>query len=368
MMDDRELISGLNSAIERLLSGDPAVAVEEDVEIGIRPYVEIFALLLEGTTDPARPEFRASLRARFVGSAEAPGHHAGRLGRDAAFAAATFILGSAVNPVLARSLVASISETMGNEVAQAVSRMLDLNSDGDVASPPEETHGSPAASSSFGLSTSLLPQGALLPSPEDPPAVETPQPGSLPPGLTGEHPVQHPAPAAAGNTPAPPAPASGPPSTTGGPPANSPAAGSAPVIDPPAGAPASETPVTTGEAPPTAPANPAQEPPTTTAADPTPVEPAGPGNGKGNANGLDNGHNSGNGNPDGNPNTANPRSSRAQQGGQRAAILQSRRMPFRRRAGPGPGSHRSGSPNTPPHRATYHPRRTKAPPTRVIRR
>jgi hypothetical protein len=88
-----------------------------------------------------------------------------------------FILGSAVNPVLARSLVASISETMGNEVAQAVSRMLDLNSDGDVASPPEETHGSPAASSSFGLPTSLLPQGALLPSPEDPPAVEAPQPG-----------------------------------------------------------------------------------------------------------------------------------------------------------------------------------------------
>ncbi len=137
MRSDFELAVQLDSAVDRLLWGDAIVAVEEDVPHELIPFVETFAALLEITREPARPEFRQALRARFIGEGPAvagTGAGAALLGRVAAVVAATFVVGSAINPALARNLVQSVSDTMGEEIAGVVQDVL-MTGRSDAASP-----------------------------------------------------------------------------------------------------------------------------------------------------------------------------------------------------------------------------------------
>ncbi|MEX0784290.1 MAG: hypothetical protein WD557_16740 [Dehalococcoidia bacterium] len=147
MSNESELTLQLDVAFDRLLWGDPIVAVEEDTERELIPFIEAFAALLEIAREPARTEFRLSLRKRFVdeGSAAARSDAGGMLGRVAAVVAAAFVVGSAINPALARNLVQSVSDTMGAEIAGVVQDVLS----GGAPVASEEGSGEASASESW---------------------------------------------------------------------------------------------------------------------------------------------------------------------------------------------------------------------------
>src|SRR5687768_5207306 len=164
MSNELQLALQLDHAFDRLLRGDPIVAVEEDFERQLIPYLEAFAALLELTSSPARPEYRAELRRRFVGggSATAPADGVSLLGRAAAIIAATFLVGSAINPALARNLVQSVSDTMGAEIAAVVESVLQTGTVAPATDPETTVEGeTPAGDAPHLLSSAALDEAPL---------------------------------------------------------------------------------------------------------------------------------------------------------------------------------------------------------------
>jgi hypothetical protein len=123
MSPDKRLTDELNSAIERLVEGDAIERVCAASDSELAPYLTVFSVLRDAASHEARPEFRSALRARLL--REASGAYPASpsmsvLRRAAAVAAATALLGAAINPHLAAALVHRVEEMLGPSVAQVL--------------------------------------------------------------------------------------------------------------------------------------------------------------------------------------------------------------------------------------------------------
>ncbi len=260
MSNEFELTLQLDIALDRLLWGDPIVAVEEDIDRALIPYIEAFAALLELTGEAARPEFRQALRDRFAGQGASPARSdaPGTLGRFAAIIAATFVVGSAINPALARNLVQSVSDTMGAEIASVVESVLTVGR----ADPPPGIASSPEPAASHAnadvvvvaphsADAALSESPATKVEPGNPPSEQGSAGTSAQPTTPGPPSGHQPGPSPKAN---PNVPAAVPPPAASGPAAPSPASPATPPVagDPPGsaapGAPAeTPNPPATGE-------------------------------------------------------------------------------------------------------------------------
>ena len=198
-MTERVLRRELEAAINDYRAGKSLEACLLVASEKVHPYLRIFDSL-SVAQEPLDPgELRARLRRRFVSGAmseiRASEASTSRLGRIAAAAAAAFIVGAAVNPVLAQELVDQVARTFGSAVSATVSRVLEVDS-GPIARDASTHEAAPAqvvqyeiVDADFGPGSSHVASDTPVSRPGGPshPAGDLPG-GGLEPGTGGSNP------------------------------------------------------------------------------------------------------------------------------------------------------------------------------------
>ena len=113
----------LESAIDRLMAGEPSWTLAARLDGEVRSCFLVFAMLKQKVDQEPRAEFQRQLRARLmlrVASPAAPSRMPDALRRAAGIAAGTLLLGSAVSPSLAAALVKQVGEAFGPPIAEIV--------------------------------------------------------------------------------------------------------------------------------------------------------------------------------------------------------------------------------------------------------
>ncbi|MEO6398797.1 MAG: hypothetical protein ABIP13_10055, partial [Tepidiformaceae bacterium] len=113
----------LESAINRLMAGEPTWTLAARLDGEVRSCFLVFAMLKQIVGQEPRAEFQSELRARLMlraSSSTATSRMPDALRRAAGIAAATLLLGAVASPSLAAALVKQVGEAFGPPIAEIV--------------------------------------------------------------------------------------------------------------------------------------------------------------------------------------------------------------------------------------------------------
>jgi hypothetical protein len=182
-MNERTLRHELERALDRYRAGAPLQACLAGAPAEIHPYVRAFDQVARAFSAPARDEFRAQLRMRFVrgamGELDLPPRPFGLRARVATAVGAAFVMGAVVNPALANELVHQVGTTFGQAASEIVGSVLQV----EVNAATEEERGTPASSPATRGQPAEAATGAAAEVPAVPEAATGIAPAPAPPAV-----------------------------------------------------------------------------------------------------------------------------------------------------------------------------------------